>query len=194
VPNALDAWNADLAVGCTYKYLCGGPGSPAFGFVRRDLQAQLRQPIQGWMGRLDPFGMAPGYLPAAGPRGMVSGTPPVLAMLPLLAGLDLLEEAGIAAVRAKSVALTEFAIELADALLAPLGVEVASPRDPTRRGGHVLLRHPGAHAAVEELWRRGVLPDFREPDGIRVGLAPLSTAFGEVHQGLKILAEVLAGS
>lgn len=190
VPVALDAWGADLAVGCTYKYLCGGPGSPAFGYVRRDLQATLRQPVQGWMGRLDPFGMAPGYVPAAGPRGMVSGTPPILATVPLLAGLDLLAEAGIGAVRAKSVALTSFAIELADALLP--GVTVGSPRDPDRRGGHVLLRHPEAKALVEQLWRHGVLPDFREPDGIRVGLAPLSTSFAEVHRGLAALADLLA--
>jgi len=189
VPVALDAWGADLAVGCTYKYLCGGPGSPAFGYVRRDLQDVLRQPIQGWMGRRDPFGMAPGYVAAAGPRGMVSGTPPVLAMVPLLAGLDLLAEAGLPAVRAKSVALTSFAVELADALLP--GVTLGSPREPARRGGHVLLRHRDARAVVEQLWGRGVLPDFREPDGIRVGLAPLSTSFAEVHRGLTALADVL---
>lgn len=189
VPVALDAWGADLAVGCTYKYLCGGPGSPAFGYVRRELQTTLRQPVQGWMGRLDPFGMAPGYVPAAGPRGMVSGTPPILGMVPLLAGLDLLAEAGIDAARAKSVALTSFAVELADTLLP--GVTVGSPRDPGRRGGHVLLCHADARGLVERLWRRGVLPDFREPDGIRVGLAPLSTSFAEVHRGLSVLAELL---
>lgn len=189
VPLALDAWGVDLAVGCTYKYLCGGPGSPAFGYLRRDLQDVLRQPIQGWMGRHDPFGMAPGYVAAAGPRALVSGTPPVLAMVPLLAGLELLAEAGLPAVRAKSVALTTFAIELVDALLP--GVTLGSPRDPALRGSHVLLRHPDARHLVDALWRRGVLPDFREPDGIRVGLAPLSTSFTELHRGLTTLATLL---
>jgi len=191
---ALDAWNVDLAVGCTYKYLGGGPGSPAFGYIRHGLQKVLRQPIQGWMGCCDPFEMAPGYVAASGPRGMVSGTPPILAMLPLLAGLDLLEEAGIAAVRAKSVQLTEFAVELADAWLAEHDVQLASPRNPAWRGGHVTLRRPGFRAVLDELWRRGVLPDYREPDGIRIGLAPLSTSFAEVYRGLNVLREVLEES
>ncbi|MGE3286941.1 MAG: kynureninase [Pseudonocardia sp.] len=189
VPVALDAWGADLAVGCTYKFLCGGPGSPAFAYVRRGLQDTLHQPVQGWMGRHDPFAMAPGYVPAAGVRSVVSGTPPILATVPLLAALDLLAAAGLDAVRAKSVALTSFAVELADALLPD--VELGSPRDPSIRGSHVLLRHPDAKALVAALWERGVLPDFREPDGIRVGLAPLSTSFTEVHRGLAVLAELL---
>ncbi|GAA1322426.1 kynureninase [Pseudonocardia xinjiangensis] len=188
----LDTWGVDLAVGCTYKYLNGGPGSPAFGYVRRDLQDTLRQPIQGWMGRRDPFLMGPGYAPADGVRGVVSGTPPILAMVPLLSALDQLEEAGIAAVRGKSVALTEFALELVDAWLAPYGVEVASPRDPARRGGHVTIRRAGFRDLLPHLWERGVIPDFREPDGIRLGLAPLSTSFAELHAGLAVLRDVLA--
>jgi len=188
---ALDGWRADLAVGCTYKYLCGGPGSPAFAYVRRDLQAGLRQPVQGWMGRRDPFLMGPGYEPAEGIRGMLSGTPPVLAMLPLLGGLDLLEEAGIAAVRAKSVALTRFTLELADAWLAPRGTTMVSPRADARRGGHVTLRRPGFRAVLDRLWERGVLPDYREPESIRIGLAPLSTSFAEVHRGLAALRDAV---
>jgi kynureninase len=187
----LDAWDVDLAVGCTYKYLGGGPGSPAFGYVRRDLQDTLRQPIQGWMGRRDPFAMGPGYLPAAGIRAVVSGTPPVLATVPLLSGLEMLEEAGIAAVRAKSTALTGFALELVDAWLVPLGVEVVSPRDPARRGGHVTMRRAGFRELLDELWARGVIADYREPDGIRIGLAPLSTSFAEVLAGLAVLRELL---
>jgi kynureninase len=189
---ALDAEGVDLAAGCTYKYLNGGPGAPAFGYVRRDLQELLRQPIQGWMGRLDPFAMGPGYVPAPGARRVVSGTPPILAMLPLRASLDLLAEAGIAAVRAKSVRLTELAVAVADDLLAPLGVRVGSPRDPAQRGGHVTLWHPAARDLVERLWAEGVLPDFREPDGIRIGPAPLSTSFAELVRGLEILRAVLA--
>jgi kynureninase len=192
VPMDLDAWNVDLAVGCTYKYLGGGPGAPAFGYVRSGLQSRLRQPVQGWMGRRDPFTMGPGYEPAPGVRSVVSGTPPILAAVPLLAQLDLLDEAGIDAVRAKSVALTEFAVELVDSWLTSSGVELASPRDPQRRGGHVTIRRPGFRAVCDELWARGVIPDYREPDGIRIGLSPLSTSFTELHDGLAVLRDVLA--
>lgn len=186
----LETSGADLAVGCTYKYLNGGPGSPAFGYVRRDLQERVRQPIQGWMGRRDPFEMGPGYTPATGVRGIVSGTPPILATVPLLAGLDMLEEAGIAAVRAKSRALTAYALELVDAWLPE--VEVVSPRDPDRRGGHLTIRRPGFREILDALWDAGVIPDFREPDNIRLGLAPLSTSFIEVHDGLAVLRDLLA--
>jgi kynureninase len=192
VPLQLDGWGVDLAVGCTYKFLCGGPGSPAFGYVRRGLQDVLRQPVQGWMGRRDPFEMGPGYVPAPGVRSVVSGTPPILAMVPLSAGLQLLEEAGMEAVRAKSTALTGYAIELVDAWLAPLGVRLASPRDADRRGGHVMIRRDGFRDVLPLLWERGVIPDFREPDGIRIGLAPLSTSFAEVHAGLAVLRDLLA--
>ncbi|HEX4359230.1 MAG TPA: aminotransferase class V-fold PLP-dependent enzyme [Pseudonocardia sp.] len=192
-PVELDAWGVDLAVGCTYKYLGGGPGSPAFGYVRAGLHDELRQPIQGWMGRRDPFTMGPGYLPAPGIRSLVSGTPPVLATVPLLASLDLLAEAGIEAVRAKSVALTAFALELVDAWIVPLGATVVSPRDPDRRGGHVTIRRAGFRELLDTLWERGVIPDYREPDGLRLGLSPLSTSFAEVHDGLVILRDALAG-
>jgi kynureninase len=191
VPLALDEWGVDLAVGCTYKFLNGGPGSPAFAYLRRGLQDRLRQPVQGWMGRADPFTMGPGYVPAPGIRHLVSGTPPVLAAVPLLASLDLLEEAGIEAVRTKSVALTGFALDLVDDWLAPHGVEVISPRDPQRRGGHVTIRRPGFREVVERLWARGVLPDYREPDAIRIGPAPLSTSFTELHDGLAVLRDIL---
>lgn len=191
---ALDGWGVDLAVGCTYKFLGGGPGSPAFAFVRRGLHDSLRQPIQGWMGRLDPFTMGPGYLPAPGIRHLVSGTPPILAAVPLLAALDLLEEAGITAVRTKSVAIIGFALDLVDQWLTPHGVEVISPRDPQRRGGHVTIRRPGFREVIDQLWARGVLPDYREPDAIRIGPAPLSTSFTEVHDGLAVLRDILGGA
>jgi kynureninase len=191
VPISLDEWGVDLAVGCTYKYLNGGPGAPAFAYVRRDLQASLRQPIWGWMGHRASFEMGPGYEPAPGARALLSGTPPILAMVPLHANLDMLAAAGIGAVRAKSVLLTGYALELADAWLAPLGVEVVSPRDPARRGGHVTLRRPGFADLLEPLWDGGVIPDYRRPDGLRIGPAPLSTSFGEVHRGLSILRDLL---
>jgi kynureninase len=191
VPLALDAWGVDLAVGCTYKYLGGGPGSPAFAYLRHGLHHRLRQPIQGWMGRADPFTMGPGYVPAAGIRHLVSGTPPILAAVPLLASLDLLEQAGITAVRTKSAALTAFTLELVDDWLTQHGVEVISPRNPERRGGHVTIHRPGFRDIVDELWARGVLPDYREPDAIRIGPAPLSTSFTEVHDGLAVLRDIL---
>jgi kynureninase len=137
--------------------------------------------------------MGPGYQPAPGIRRIVSGTPPILAAVPLLASLDLLEEAGIGAVRAKSLALTDFALQLVDDWLAPHGVELISPRDPECRGGHITIRRPGFRAVVDELWARGVLPDYREPDAIRIGPAPLSTSFTEVHDGLAVLREILDG-
>ena len=192
VPVALDEWGVDLAVGCTYKYLNGGPGSPAFGYLRGGLQDELRQPIWGWMGHRASFEMGPGYEPAKGARALLSGTPPILAMVPLHANLDMLATAGIDAVRAKSRLLTGYALELADAWLAPLGVEVVSPRDPDRRGGHVTLRRSGFADILEPLWASGVIPDYRRPDGIRVGPAPLSTSFAEVHGGLSILRSLLS--
>jgi kynureninase len=192
VPIELDAWGVDLAVGCTYKYLNGGPGSPAFAYVRRELLGEVRQPIWGWMGHRASFEMGPGYEPADGARALLSGTPPILAMVPLHAGLDMLASAGIEAVRAKSLLLTDYAIALTDAWLAPYGVEVVSPRDPARRGGHVTLRRPGFADLLDPLWDSGVIPDYRQPDGLRIGPAALSTSFGEVHRGLSVLRELLA--
>lgn len=193
VPVELDAWDVDLAVGCTYKYLNGGPGAPAFAYLRTALQDELRQPIRGWMGHRAAFEMGPGHEYAPGIRALLSGTPPILAMVPLQANLDMLAEAGIGAVRAKSTRLTGYALDIADEWLTPLGVEVVSPRDPDRRGGHVTLRRPGFEKLLEPLWARGVIPDYRRPDGLRIGPAPLSTSFVEVHRGLAVLRDLIAG-
>lgn len=189
LPLALDDDAVDLAVGCTYKYLNGGPGSPAFAYVAERHLADLRQPIQGWLGGAEPFAMGPAYRAAPGIRRMLSGTPPILSMLALDPALDLVAEAGIAAIRAKSVALTSYAIELADGLL-PDAV-LATPRDPHRRGGHVTLDHDGFEAIMPRLWHRGVIPDFRRPTGIRLGLSPLSTSFAEVETGIRAIADEL---
>ncbi|MEZ5194532.1 MAG: aminotransferase class V-fold PLP-dependent enzyme [Nocardioides sp.] len=169
VPLALDDWDADLAVGCTYKYLNGGPGAPAFGYVAARLHDRLRQPVQGWMGHADPFRMGPGYEPGPGVRRFISGTPPVTGMLALTDMLALLDEVGMTAVREKSVALTSYVVELSDAWLAPLGVIVASPRDAAGRGGHVTLHHPSMREVTAALWERDVIPDYRDPGGLRVG-------------------------
>ncbi|MRG59289.1 aminotransferase class V-fold PLP-dependent enzyme [Agromyces sp. CFH 90414] len=193
VPIKADAWGFDLAVGCTYKYLNGGPGSPAFAYVRDDLQRVLEQPIQGWFGTADQFGMGPAYQPVPGIRRYLSGTSPIVAMLPMEETLAMIEEAGIAALRAKSVALTQFAIELAEAWLAPLGVTLASPGDPAERGGHVTLHHDAMREVTARLWQRDVIPDYRDPGGLRIGLSPLSTSFEEVHRGFTATVEVLRG-
>ncbi|GLY94350.1 aminotransferase class V-fold PLP-dependent enzyme [Actinoplanes sp. NBRC 103695] len=193
VPVWLDEWGVDVAVGCSYKYLNGGPGGPAFAYLRGGLQDELRQPIRGWMGHRAAFEMGPGHEYAPGIRALLSGTPPILAMVPLDVSLDLLAEAGLDAVRTKSQLLTGYVLDLADEWLAPLGVTVTSPRDPARRGGHVTLNRPGFADLLEPLWDAGVIPDYRRPDGLRIGLAPLSTSFAEVHAGLSRLRDLLTG-
>ncbi len=193
VPVALDDDGADLAVGCTYKYLNGGPGAPAYMYVRRSLQDEVRQPIWGWLGRRDPFAMEQGYVPAPGIGGFLSGTPPVLSLVGVDEGVRLVEEAGIERIRAKAIALTSLAIALVDARLARFGVTVASPRDASCRGAHVALAHPDALALSAALIERNVIPDFRRPDVIRFGLSPLSTRFVDVWDGVEALRALLAG-
>ena len=190
VPVHLDECDVDFAVGCTYKYLNGGPGAPAFGYVRMDLQEQVSQPIWGWLGRVDAFEMEHGYEPAAGIRRIISGTPPIIAMIPVRAGVELVAEVGIEAIRAKSIALTEFAIEVVDSWPAELQVTIGSPRDSASRGGHVTIRRADFRELTPRLWEHGVIPDFRAPDGIRIGLSPLSTSFVELHRGLETISEL----
>ncbi len=193
VPIALDAAGVDLAVGCSYKYLNAGPGAPAFAYVAERHLDELTQPIQGWLGSVDPFLMGPSYAPAAGVRRFLSGTPPVIGMLAIQDMLELIDEVGIDAVRAKSVALTSYAVEVADSLLAPAGVVLASPRDPAQRGGHVTLNHPLMREVTAALWERDVIPDYRDPGGLRIGLSPLSTSYAEVRAGLEAVHETLDG-
>jgi kynureninase len=191
VPLALDSDGVDLAVGCTYKYLHGGPGAPAYMYVGSAVAEDLRQPIWGWLGRRDPFEMGPGYVPASGIRAFLSGTPPVLGLAAVDEGVRLVGEAGIEAIRAKGIELTEFAIALADDRLASLGVSVASPRDSARRGAHVALAHPRARELCAALIARGVIVDFRRPDVIRFGFAPLTTRFVDVWDGIETLRQLL---
>lgn len=192
VPVELDAWEVDAAVGCTYKYLNGGPGSPAFAYLAGRHQDTLRQPIQGWMGRRDPFLMAEGYKPAAGVRSLVSGTPPVVGMVPLRLSLEMLAQAGIGAVRTKSLALTDLAWDIVESWPPEWGVSIASPHDHSRRGGHLTIRRQDFSGVNQRLWRQGVIPDFRAPDGLRLGLAPLSTTFREVATGVQAIRDQLA--
>lgn len=191
VPIELDACGVDLAVGCTYKYLNGGPGSPAFAYVNQAHQEQLRQPIHGWLGSDDPFGMGEGYVPAAGIRGFASGTPPIMGMLCMQDMISLIAEAGMANIRSKSIRLTDYAIALADERLAPLGAALSSPRDPQLRGSHITVDHPEFETVTKDLWEHGVIPDFRNSTGIRLGLSPLSTSFAEVERGIDAIAAAL---
>jgi kynureninase len=185
VPIELERRGVELAVGCTYKYLNAGPGAPAFLYVREELQQGLRTPIQGWFGQRDQFQMDRAYDPESGVRGFLAGTPPILALMAVEEGARLIGEAGIDALRTKAAALTELAVELHDEHLAPLGFELASPRDPTRRGGHVSIAHPEAWPICRALIERArVVPDFRGPDSIRLGLPPLYTRFADVYDAL----------
>lgn len=192
VPVPLRSAGADLAVGCTYKYLNGGPGAPAYAYVRRELQERLRQPIWGWFGQRDQFAMDGAYDPAPGIERFTVGTPPVLALYGVEEGVRTITDAGIPALRAKGMALTSYLIELADAWLAPLGFTVASPRDPERRGSHVTLHHPNAWQVCQALIDHLVVPDFRTPDRLRLGLAPLTTSFEDVWTAMSRLRDLTA--
>ena len=193
VPIDLDDWGADLAVGCSYKYLNGGPGAPAFLYVRRDLQEQARSPIWGWFGRQAPFGFDLDYEPAEGISRFLAGTPTMLSLLAMEPALELTLEAGIERIRQKSVALTSYLVYLADTVLGPLGFTLGTPRDAARRGSHVSIRHSEGYrinrALIEEMQ---VLPDFREPDNIRLGLAPLYTSFSDVWHAVDRVRRVVA--
>ena len=192
VPTELTASGADLAVGCTYKYLNGGPGAPAFLFVRRELQESLRSPVAGWFGTRDQFAMGPVYEPAEGIERFGAGTPPVLGLTAVDVGVRQVAEAGADRLAAKGRRLTELALALADAWLSPHGVVLASPRDPGRRGGHLTLAHPQAWQLTQALIARQVVPDFRTPDRVRLGPAPLYTRFVDVWDAMDRFRQVLA--
>lgn len=192
IPVDLAANGIDLAVGCTYKYLNGGPGAPAYLYVRRELQDELRPPIQGWFAQSSQFEMGPSFERRAGIGGWLVGTPGIIALTAAQAGIEVVAEAGIGAIRSKGIALTEYAIALTDAWLAPLGCSVGSPRDSARRGAHVSIRHPEARRLTREMIEGGVIPDFRAPDSIRVGLSPLTTSFADVRAGIEAIRGLLA--
>jgi kynureninase len=192
VPLDLRASGAELAVGCTYKYLNGGPGAPAFLYVRRELQPVLRQPIWGWFGQRDQFAMDDAYAPADGVERFTVGTPPILSLAALEPALALVAEAGVDRLRRKSVRLCDLAVELADAWLAPLGFRLASPRDAGRRGGHVSLEHPDAWRICRALADAGVVTDYRVPDRLRLGPSPLYTRFVDVWDAADRLRRLVA--
>ena len=192
VPVELEAWGADLAVGCTYKYLNAGPGAPAFLYVRHELQERLRSPIQGWFGQADQFAMGPQYRPAPGVVRFLAGTPGIIGVDAVQAGAAEVAAAGIEPLRAKSIALTELAITLHDERLAPLGFELGTPREPARRGSHVSFRHPDAWRICQALIEHAhVISDFRPADVIRFGLPAIYTRFVDVYDAVDRLAELI---
>ncbi len=192
VPVSLNECNVDLAVGCTYKYLNGGPGAPAYLYISRDLQEQLLSPIWGWFAQKGQFDMKPDYEPAPGLQRFLAGTPNMLSLAAVEPGVDLLLEAGIERLRAKSIAQTEYLIALWEAQLKPLGVALNSPIDARVRGSHISLGHPEGlridRALIEEM---NVIPDFRYPDNIRLGIAPIYTSFTEIHEAVKRIRQVI---
>lgn len=186
----LQGAGAQLAVGCTYKFLNGGPGAPAFSYVARELQAVLTQPIWGWFSQRDQFAMGPDYQPRADIGRMLIGTPSIVALAAADAGISVSAEAGIDAIATKATALTGFAIELCD----QWGLTTCTPREARRRGGHVSVVHPDARQLCRRLIDEcGVIPDFREPDIVRLGLSPLTTRFVDVYDGVEQIARLAAG-
>jgi kynureninase len=177
---ALDSWDVDFAVGCTYKFVGAGPGAPAFCYVNSKHHQHIDQPIWGWLGRRNSFEMEQGFVPADGVRSMLSGTPPLLGILAVREGAAVIAEAGIGAIRAKAVALTDMVVALTDEWLVPQGFTLGSPRDSATRGAHVSINRPDAREVCGRLIDAGVLIDFRTPDTIRIGLSPLPNSFTEV--------------
>jgi kynureninase len=192
VPVDLDGCDADLAVGCSYKFLNGGPGAPAFCYVARRLQDSVVSPIQGWFGHADPFQFGPTYEPAPGIRRLLAGTTGMLGLAALEGALEIWDEVRIDQARTKSMAMGDLLIRLVDERCAGQGLEVASPRDAARRGSQVSLRHPRAGEVARLLAARGVVTDFRPPDLVRVGLTPLYTRYVDLWDAVQTLHDVLA--
>lgn len=193
IPVDLHAAQVDLAIGCTYKYLNGGPGAPAFLYIRRDLQDVLSNPITGWMGQQGLFNFELEYRPVAGLRHFLTGTPPIVSLSLIEPGVDLLLEAGLDNLRAKSVLQSEYLIHLWEELLEPRGFTLNTPRDKNCRGSHVSLGHAeGLRIDLALIHEMNVLPDFRAPDSIRLGIAPLYTSFRDIHTAVTRLQKIVA--
>ncbi|MGA7688310.1 MAG: kynureninase [Jiangellales bacterium] len=193
VPVDLKGCDVDFAVGCTYKYLNGGPGAPAFGFVHPRWHDDAEPPLTGWLGHAAPFALEQEYRPAAGASRLRVGTPPVLSLAALDAALDVFDGVDMQLVRAKSLALTDLFVEAVQAQLGSFGVQVVVPREHHRRGSQVCLRHPDAYPVVQALIERRVVGDFREPDLARFGFAPLTLRYADVLDAVDTLEQVLSG-
>jgi kynureninase len=191
VPIHLNAAQVDLAVGCGYKYLNGGPGAPAYLFVATGLQEALQSPLSGWMGHAAPFAFEREYRPAPGIKRQLSGSPPILSMLALEVAIDIWLRVDQQEARRKSMALSDLFIKLVDETCRDLGLEVASPRDAKMRGSQVSLRHKEGYRVMRALIDRGVIGDFRTPDILRFGFSALYTRYVDVFDAVRSLREVL---
>ena len=192
VPVRLDDCNADLAIGCTYKYLNGGPGAPGFLYINKKIQNKLTSPIWGWWGQKNPFDFDLDYTPAPGAQRFMVGTQPMISLLTMETALEPTLNAGMDAIRAKSILMTDYASYLTETWLAPLGFSLGSPLDSAKRGSHISIRHTDGYrinrALIEEM---NVIPDFRAPDNIRLGFAPLYTSFTEIREGFDRIKRVM---
>jgi kynureninase len=198
VPVKLNNCNADMAVGCTYKYLNGGPGAPAFLYVRRDLQEKLQSPIWGWFGVDNPFAFGLQYAPAQGIRKFLAGTPPVLSLSALDTSLDLISGVGIDTIYSKSKDQCQYLIRLFYYFLKPLGYSLGSPEDPEMRGSHISLRHREGYRICKalidpDIGDKSIIPDFREPDNIRLGITPLYTSYLDLYETAMQLKAIVEG-
>jgi len=190
VPLDVTGADVDFAAGCGYKYLNGGPGSPAFVYVRKSWQGRLENPLPGWLGHARPFDFELDYVPAQGMQAFVTSSPSIVALAALDGALDVWDRASMDEVRAKSLRLTDLFIELVEARL-PDVFEVVTPRDHARRGSQVALRHPESYGIIQSLLQRGVVGDFRDPDIARFGFTPLYVRFVDVYDAVEILVEVI---
>ena len=191
VPLRLEADGADFAVGCTYKYLNGGPGAPAFIWVPVKHQARFTQPLSGWWGHAAPFAMAPDFAPTDGIGRALCGTQPIVSLALVECGLAVFEQTTMDAIRAKSLALTELFIALVEARCASHGLGLVTPRDPARRGSQVSFTHAHGYAVMAALIARGVIGDYREPAIMRFGFTPLYTSYADVWDAVEILRDIL---
>ena len=191
VPVALDGCQADFAVGCGYKYLNGGPGAPAFAYVATRHHEALVSPLAGWMGHAEPFAFAADYRPADGVQRLLCGTPPIISLVALDVGVALVERAGIAAIRAKSISMVDTLMRLVEQECAQFGFTVITPRDAQDRGSQLALRHPDGYPIMQALIDRGVIGDFRAPDVLRFGLAPLYLRYVDLWNAVAVLREVM---
>jgi kynureninase len=197
VPGELNEANVDLAVACTYKYLNGGPGAPAFLYVRKDLQEDFQSPIWGWFGQHEPFKFSLQYKPASGIHRFLAGTPPILSITPLSSSLDIFAEAGMEQIRNKSVKQSEYLIDLVNQLLLSQGIRIGSPLDHEIRGSHITLRHKEAYRICKALIDPSVgdyvvIPDFREPDNIRLGISPLYNSYIDIYNTVIQISEIIS--
>ncbi len=192
IPVDLNRRNVDFAVGCTYKFLNGGPGAPAFVYVSKDAVGSFEPAVTGWFGHANQFGFEPGYRPADSIDKCLVGTPPVLSLAAVLDGVRCFEGVGIEELAEKSRRLTGLFVSLADERLAGYGLRLASPRDPARRGSQVSFRHPEAYAIARALVSQDVVPDFRDPDILRFGIAPLYVRYVDVWDAVAVIERVMA--